>query len=395
MQNILSDYRLLFFLVALLTYALVGAPTADNPGWIEGVIAVLLIASLGVGGFVQGFRFERDGKKQYWFLAAQVFLVFGLSLPILMAVINGVEPSDMLRDMIGFFFLITPLFFVVFLSEEEKFKPFLVLILIIGFTFSLRTLFPDMVLNIRGSELLYLANSPIVLFSSIFLIGAGGRKLFEHVTLKNTFFFFFCFVIGVICLLAMMQDTRRAAFFAVFASIIFMAIAGVIKSPIKLLLPALFLSGLLFLFHQDIVHIVDEIRLKTSRVGMNMRFQEWQAVWRVIHSDWISLLFGKGWGASFASPAVGGLQVTFTHSLLSAMLLKSGLIGLLLCLVYLVFMFEKLCRLVFSNPVAGIALFWPFIIPVLFYASYKSLDFGLLLTLIVIWSKPEKSANHQ
>ena len=63
--------------------------------------------------------------------------------------------------------------------------------------------------------------------------------------------------------------------------------------------------------------------------------------------------------------------------------------GLFLSLVYLFFIFEKVARLYFSNPVKGNALIWPLLIPILLYASHKSFDFGLLLSLIVI-SAPQR-----
>ena len=117
-----------------------------------------------------------------------------------------------------------------------------------------------------------------------------------------------------------------------------------------------------------------------------MRVQELQAVWEAISSSWFTVAFGQGWGSSFASPAVGGLQVTFTHSLLTYVLFKMGVIGLFLTLIYLFFVFEKLLRLYFIDPVKGNAMLWPLIIPILLYASHKSFDFGMLLTLILISS---------
>jgi hypothetical protein len=66
------------------------------------------------------------------------------------------------------------------------------------------------------------------------------------------------------------------------------------------------------------------------------------------------------------------------------MFLKSGLIGLGLTLFYLFFILQKAIRLTFIDSVWGNALIWPFIIPVILYASYKSLDFGLIMTLILL-----------
>lgn len=381
-----SDYRVLFFLTALLIYAFIGAPTADYPGIVEGVIAALLFFALGVIAFAMPFRFDPTHQKQYWFLFAQILLLFGLFVPLIRGVLNDFRNADILRDLIGFLFLLLPIFIVPFIQKRKIENLFIMFCVSIGLFFGLRTLFPDIIFNIRGNELLYLANSPLVLFTAIYLLGVSGQKLFEKVTLRHFLISILAFIGMVVCMLAMMQDIRRAAFASLIVSLFLFLIMGAIKNPSKMLLPFCVIGAVFCLFYQDIFNIINEVSLKTSRVGMNMRVQEWQAIWQTVSANPNSLFFGYGWGASFISPAVGGLSVTFTHSLLSSMLLKTGLIGLLLCLFYLSFIFENLSRLVFSIPITFTALFWPFVVSILFYASYKSLDFGLLLTLILIWN---------
>lgn len=382
---LLSDYRILFFAVALVIYAFIGAPTADSPGFAEVVMGVLLFLGLGVSAFVQPFQLTQKRPSPLWFLAAQMLLVMGLCLPLARGVFFEYRHTDIARDLIGFLFLILPIFIVPFLQKRNAHALLTGLCLLIGVVFSLRTLFPEVIFNIRGNELLYLANSPLVLFAGIYLLGWSGQKLFETFTMRHVLIAALAVLGVIICLLAMMQDIRRATFAAVVISLLVFLMVGVMKAPLKMVFPVCVVGAVVFVFHQDIFVIMTQVSQKTAQVGLNMRVQEWEAVWQTISSDTASMILGKGWGASFASPAVGGFPVTFTHSLLSSMMLKGGLIGLLLCLFYLFFIFEKLRRLVFSSPVAAISLFWPFMISVLFYASYKSLDFGLLLTLILIW----------
>ncbi len=391
MQRLFADYRLCFFTGALVIYALIGAPTADHPAGAEIIMGVLLFLGMGVSAFVRPFQFTQKPTNSHWFMAAQVLLVVGLCLPLARGVFFEYRHTDIARDLIGFLFLILPVFIAPFLEKKEGHKMLTILCLLIGFAFGLRTLFPDNIFNIRGNELLYLANSPLILFTAIYALGWGGQKLFEKFTMRHVVIAAFAVLGVIICLAAMMQDIRRATFAAVMISLLIFLVLGFIKAPFKMVFPACIMGAVFCVFYQDILSLMNEVSLKTSQVGMNMRIQEWQAVWQVMSSDSVSMILGKGWGASFASPAVGGFPVTFTHSLLSAMMLKAGLIGLLLCLFYLFFVFEKLRRLVFSEPVAAIALFWPLMIAVLFYASYKSLDFGLLLTLILIWSSRNRT----
>jgi hypothetical protein len=116
-----------------------------------------------------------------------------------------------------------------------------------------------------------------------------------------------------------------------------------------------------------------------------MRFQELETVWGDVTRSAASALFGNGWGASIKSPAVGGLSVNYTHNLVSAALLKSGMIGAALLCLYLFLLGTSFFSLVRQRPVLALALFWPFVIDIFLYASYKSLDFGLILTLIACY----------
>ncbi len=68
------------------------------------------------------------------------------------------------------------------------------------------------------------------------------------------------------------------------------------------------------------------------------------------------------------------------------MALKTGFFGIVLTLIYIGVISYHGAGVFFRDRVVGIALLWAFIIPIFLYASYKSLDFGLLLTLILALS---------
>ena len=91
---------------------------------------------------------------------------------------------------------------------------------------------------------------------------------------------------------------------------------------------------------------------------------------------------GLGWGGTFESPAVGDVRVNYTHSFVSCMLLKSGMLGAALAVAYLIGSFIGITRLLPRHLVLGLALAGPLLIDSVLYASYKWLDFGLLLLLI-------------
>src|SRR5262249_28155118 len=124
---------------------------------------------------------------------------------------------------------------------------------------------------------------------------------------------------------------------------------------------------------------------KTSQVGLNMRWQEAQAVFALLDNSAWSMLFGRGWGATLVSPAVGDVPINYTHSLITTYMLKAGLSGLGLALSWLYRLGQGLVRLFPARPILAVALAGPLLIDIFLYASFKSLDFGLILFLIPLW----------
>ncbi len=137
-------------------------------------------------------------------------------------------------------------------------------------------------------------------------------------------------------------------------------------------------------------HVFQMIWQKTELVGLNTRAEEWSAVMDRLSDGWDNTLFGEGWGGKIENPAVGGLSVNYTHSLISSLLLKTGLIGTIVilagCFMPVIKAFgaviTKKCQIDFI--LLGAVLF-PFLISVFLYASYKSLGFGLILLVFFIF----------
>ena len=394
LTTMLNDWRLLFFSVALFLYALWGAPTPDNPGIVEIAIGLVLFFALCHVNLVHHIVGLIRDKKEYWQIALIALLLYGISIPLIGALINGSSSISIMRDMIGFAFLCLPVLLTSFLfGNKSRQRFFLFLVLIIGFLFSLRVLFPDFAFFYKTTEPLYLATSPLVLFSALFLVFLSCQKLFIRLKGVNIAFFIVGILASLIMMMAMFVDVQRACFIALLLSAIILFAIAFVKAPLRSLLPLGFVICLLLVISPLVLDVLQNVQMKTSRVGLNMRFQELLAIWEVMQASPISVIFGQGWGASFASPAVGGLHVTYSHSLLSYMFFKTGLIGLILTIFYLFFLFEKLVRLYLTEPVKGNALMWPLLIPILFYASYKSLDFGLLLTLILVSTMQKKETS--
>lgn len=372
----------LFAAVAL--YAALGSPTPDNPGIVEGVIGVLLILSVGTS-FIHNTANLVLGQS-FFLKAMQVFFLCGLILPTLSGVYFGNDRMLMARDLAAFAFLGLPLFLSTRFEGQEKARSLLTWLLVFaGVVFCVRTLLPVFNVWIPQGELLYLSNSPLALFAGVFLAG----MLWNNLQNLNRISMFKCiFLLAGLGLVlgAMLLDVQRATVGAVIMTVLFLMVIGLFESPKGVILPVLLLAGLLVFLYPALSEALSAISRKTAEVGLNMRVQEARAVYDALAASVVPLFIGQGWGSVFQSPAVGGLDVNYTHSLLTTMALKGGLLLLLPAMLVVVAALYEICLIFQRDKVLGLSLFWSLVIPVFLYASHKSLDFGLLLLLIGVWS---------
>ncbi|MDB5491886.1 MAG: hypothetical protein JWO78_1735 [Micavibrio sp.] len=77
-------------------------------------------------------------------------------------------------------------------------------------------------------------------------------------------------------------------------------------------------------------------------------------------------------------------MVNYTHNIFTTYLLKTGLVGLLLLTLYLYGLCRPLFDLLRVRPLLALALGVPLVIDLTLYASFKSLDFGLILLLVML-----------
>lgn len=189
-----------------------------------------------------------------------------------------------------------------------------------------------------------------------------------------------------ILIAAMLLDVQRATVGAVILTWAVMAIHCLVKHPKRIVLPLVLIGALAAALYPVVSDALHAMAMKTAEVGLNARVAEARAVYDRLSVFPPSLLVGQGWGSTFSSPAVGGITVNYTHSFLTTMALKGGLILFLLALVTVIAALYRIYLIFQEDRVRGLALFWSLVIPVFLYASHKSLDFGLLLLMIGVWS---------
>lgn len=382
-----------FFFFAVLVYGTFGSPTPDSPGAPEILIGICLMAAVGIQGLRSFLDVRKSGSK--FIVSLQILFLLGLTAPFFSALYFGNDGRMVVRDVAAFLFLGLPLFLSYrFQLDSRITKIFLFLILFCGFVFSIRTLIPIFNIWIPQGELLYLSNSPLVIFTAVFLIGRVWSFL-EELKPSSVFKTIIYFFLLVVILMAMLLDMQRATVGAVFLSLVICILVDVWVKPKKAILPFAVICAFLVLFSPWVITALEGMAMKTAQVGMNARISEVLSVYALLQEDIVSFLFGRGWGSVFSSPAVAGLDVTFTHSWLSTIFLKGGLLLLLPAIAVVVTALHEIFLIFQRDKVLGLALGAAFLIPVLLYASHKSLDFGLILLMISVWRSMSASwTNH-
>ncbi len=378
-QCTLSSLRFGFLIGAIILYALFGAPTPDSLGLPEIIIAVMLCLSISPTVFAA----KANSRPQPpWTPPALRLLLYCALIPLAFGIILGNAPTLIARDMIALVFLVLPLFYLPLLQDQPKRFMYLhCACLTCGVIFSLRALAQIYNLGplslIAADSLSYLANSPLVLLSAIYMSG----RLLEPSSIKKRAAGLFMLCILLITMAVHLQRGALGLF-----ALAFLILLGrtVITSPARALPYLAALAALGVYFYEPAAHIIGALLYKTDNHGvLNMRAEEWHAVWERINASPATLLFGAGWGAQYASPAVGNMMVNYTHGFLSYALLKTGLLGLGLSLVYITALIKDFFQRNQGRITALLlALLAPLALDILLYASFKSFDFGLLLLLI-------------
>lgn len=375
------DCRLWSFFSAIMIYALWGTPTPDDPGLVEILIALLLIIAAGTGG---GFHALNLRRGSGWEQAGRVLLLYGLSLPVFAGMLAGNSLQAMVRDILPFLFLLMPLFLVpLFQARGQDIKLLTGFIIVLGLVFSLRVLLPYLSQYEMVMDPFLLANAPTVLFTALLLIGLCGLRLYHWQLFSSALLF----GMALLPLVTMALITQRASIGVFCLSVLFLMGLGLWRRPLRVVMPLALMVLTMMIYWPVMTELWQGLMHKTELVGFNMRWQEAVAVFREVNDNVLTVLFGKGWGASVWSPAAGGVTVNFTHNIFTTYWLKAGLAGVLLLLAYLFQLGVLILRLLWRFPVMALALAGPFLIDITLYASFKSLDFGLVLLLIPLWAQ--------
>ncbi|MCB1539004.1 MAG: hypothetical protein H6865_01555 [Rhodospirillales bacterium] len=361
--------------LAAALYAVAGSPTPDHPGGIEVTIIVLILLA------VLPLRRPRG----IWVAPLLALVAYGLTLPLIGGVLMGNDAADMLRDLVAFAALALPLGLAALYAPGHG-RDLVYLMLGIGLVFSLRFLLGAAAPFGGPHDLLYLANSPLVAFAAAFLLLYGcfaARRARDALA---------ALVLSVPPVLAMTGMMQRATLALLALAWCALLVRAWVLVPRRALMISLGFAALAALLWSPLAWLAAQLYDKTLAVGVNARGDELAALVDQLGQNPLTALFGAGWGALVKSPAVGDLWVRFSHALLSALLWKTGWIGLALAGAALAALTVHAWRRLAGDWVMRAALFLPLVPALFLYGSYKSFGFGLLLTGLATadWTKPKQ-----
>lgn len=391
----IEEYRWFALLAAIGIYALWGLPTPDNPGGVEVAIGICLLFAIKLVDAPQVLRVRLD--QAAWLSIGKVLLIYGLTVPLLIGIMGAQKQHLIMRDVVPFLFMLLPVFCLHRIDSENRAQTLLWAVLFLGIVLAIRAcieygygVFGWMFLSPVWAELSYLANAPTILFAALFLPAWGVWQWLERISLHRSICLLAALCATVIAIIPIILSAQRASVgYAILFALPLLGLA-LYYYPKRLIPLLVALTVLCIPFYDHMSDIWGMLLQKNKLVGLNMRYEEALAVWSVVGESPLSILFGKGWGATFESPAVGGLPVNFTHSFWTSTLLKAGLVGCIISAGYFLFLLKNLWPVLRVHPVLALALLGPMAIDLVLYASFKSLDFGIILLLTSVAGRVAK-----
>ncbi|MFC5359989.1 hypothetical protein [Azospirillum himalayense] len=385
--------------LALVLYGLLSAPAPAEIRFAEAMIGALLV--LGVGllrplSVATGHALlERDSPS--WETPAVLALAVLLWCPLLRGVWLDWAPGDMVRDVVPLFYLFLPVLLVPMLRSASDWAAGLLAggLAVAGVGFALRWWkqadwgFGAIGVRAMADGGVYLLNAPSVLFAAIALPAFGVGALAQGGWPRRAAGMA-AILGGLLCLAALAGAVHRMALGLAAMAFAALGLWWLRRSPLAGV--GLGVAALLVvaLFHEALVGALGQVAEKTRLAGANTRWEEAEAALGQALSSPAAFLFGQGWGALLANPAVGGWRVSYTHTLATYALAKTGVVGLIALIAYLGGLAPRALALLRADPALGWAVLAPLLMALGLHTSFKYLDTGLLLTLAALAAEREK-----
>ncbi|WP_448189810.1 hypothetical protein [Azospirillum sp. sgz301742] len=397
MGALTTPWRASALFAALALYGLLSAPAPPEVRVVEAVIGALLLAGIGLERplFVATGHALRVPDLAGWEAVGVAAFVWLLWAPLVRGLTLGWEAAAVLRDVLPLGYLFLPVLLVPLLRRggpeavSGAVRLLAAGLALAGVLFALRWWrqagwgFGAVGMRPMADGLRYFLNAPSVLFAAVALpmaaLGLAARGGWWRWGVAAALL-----VPAALCLGALAGTVHRMA--------LGMALLGFLttvpwwwrRAPAAVLAGVVLAGAGALLLGDSMAGALALVGEKTRLTGTNARIDEAAAVLEQVGRSLPAFLFGDGWGAQIANPAVGGWRVTYTHTLASYALLKGGLLGLVAVVAYLAALMPPAWNLLRTNPPLAVACLAPLSMALGVHTAFKYLDCGLLLTLLVL-----------
>jgi len=372
----------LSFLLFTLIYALYGSPTISNIGVKEILLMILIFGSI-------NFKLVLEFLKENFKSKTLIFFIFLLIFGLIIAFINHNQFSKIIRDLI-FYGYIVYFFYLFYVIKNRHFNFNLILFFIffVGVIFLLRSYYVSLTLHIDINTLIIeksylIINISLLFLASLFIIIIS--KDIKKFISNGLIFILFPIIFLFLYLYFTSNLTIRSSLVTFFGVFLYLFALNVKKyfSKIKLkksnyilILSPLIIIGIYVFFIEP-----NELIFKMKNNFFNNRLSEFSSVQNTLisYSDYI---FGKGIGSLLLSKSTNG-YFNFVHNFFLHFYFKHGFLGLFFSIYFIYKIFMVLFKNILDLNLITIAGFFPIIYGLMFSTSYKTLEFWMLLILMM------------
>ena len=382
MNHLYVKLNQLSFLLFTLIYALYGSPTISNIGVKEILLMILIFGSI-------NFKLVLEFLKENFKSKTLIFFIFLLIFGLIIAFINHNQFSKIIRDLI-FYGYIVYFFYLFYVIKNRHFNFNLILFFIffVGVIFLLRSYYVSLTLHIDINTLIIeksylIINIWLLFLASLFIIiiSKDIKKFISNGLISILFPIIFLFLY----LYFTSNLTIRSSLVTFFGVFLYLFALNVKKyfSKIKLkksnyilILSPLIIIGIYVFFIEP-----NELIFKMKNNFFNNRLSEFSSVQNTLisYSDYI---FGKGIGSLLLSKSTNG-YFNFVHNFFLHFYFKHGFLGLFFSIYFIYKIFMVLFKNILDLNLITIAGFFPIIYGLMFSTSYKTLEFWMLLILMM------------
>lgn len=417
----------------------ISTPMPANPGWVEVAMGMGLLSScllLAVKMYRNGVWANRE------FIIVALVMSYLIVIPLMTGILNGHNEKNILRDLAPALFLIIIPLTIKYSLEVENLKNTLQLLLsallFVGVVSVIHNLIwvhqaygsfnnfalqmsgsferaAQLVVNPESQKVTSIVNSapqdlyqlsvlkritasfpndfksvallvyePAVLFSAIYSLLSALEMLSRHSIIRAILWI----IVASICTYTLsVWGSRASVSLIFFAGLLFMMrrINFTLRAVSGALIIGSFVAILGLTVFSDVISM---LIVKQHSVGTNGKVGEFIAVMDQSRRTMPSFLFGGGWGEELINPVYISAPTRFTHSLISFLLLKVGIVGLAAFIwLYLHSFLKAVSNIVFCHSSVFIyklqlASVLVLLVGLALQPTYKMLGFSIVLAIL-------------